>query len=61
MKKLSNLKDAKALNKTEQKRVNGGKASKPPSGHGGSCYDDSDCETGLICAGCICLYPGDGV
>jgi hypothetical protein len=61
MKNLSNLKGAKALNKIEQKSVNGGKASKPLSGHGGSCHSDSECEGGLICAGCICLYPGDGV
>ncbi len=53
MKKLSNLKDVKALSKKEQKSVNGGWTK--------FCDVDADCPHPYTCQGCLCRLPGDSV
>ncbi len=63
MKKLSNLKGAKALNKKEQKSIHGGRYGCYPFFHLGSCRLDCDCNThtasqpGGASQYCLLNYP----
>ncbi len=55
LKNILNTNKVTVLQKSQQKNINGG------GGLNSFCHNDSECDRGLVCAGCLCRPIGGPV